>query len=177
MSKAAKVGGGLGFLALGVMLFGLLLWMFGRGSGELAAPRALLEKALQGTPEQQEQAVLDLGRFVPPQFPATDPRVQEAKECLRQLLGSSTVVPLVRANAIQALGTMKDRESLPQLLEALDDNDVQVRCRAGAAVTRIIGMDFFYDGTKPPEERKIATEKMRELGKSDYEMFKRGKLK
>ena len=63
-----------------------------------------------------------------------------------------------RAEAADRLGALPDRkereESLPVLLKAMDDPDVLIRGRAGAAVQVIMGQDYQFRPDAPPEERK-----------------------
>lgn len=70
---------------------------------------------------------------------------------IRQHLGHRQ--PEVRALAAQAAGAAGDWESMPRLMELLDDEDVVVRARAGVACARLIGMDFGHDPRATPAER------------------------
>ena len=52
--------------------------------------------------------------------------------------------PEVRAAAADQLGHLRDFDAMPLLLAAMDDEDVEVRGRAGTAVGKILGVDFYF---------------------------------
>ncbi len=76
-----------------------------------------------------------------------------------------------RAVAAAKLGEMRDEESMPMLLRAMEDPDPVLRGRAAAAVRKIMGADYFFRAGDPPERRKevIATIKR------DWEGYRRYK--
>lgn len=78
-------------------------------------------------------------------------RTNVAAARIRQDLGHRQ--PEVRALAAQAAGAAGDWESMPRLLELLDDADVVVRARASVACAHLIGMDFGHDPQATPAER------------------------
>jgi hypothetical protein len=78
-----------------------------------------------------------------------------------------------RAEAADKLGALRDMESVPVLLKAMDDPDPQVRGRAGAAVREIMGSDTFYRANDPPEQRKKRIEQIRR----DWETFQKYRSK
>jgi HEAT repeat protein len=137
---------------------GALAWVYWPRSERAATPEQLVEQALTGdTPLIQQQAATAL---VAHQH-ATAPQ-------LRQVLKEARH-PDVRAAAAQGLGDVQDFQSVPELLRLCDDPAPLVRGRAGAAVTSIIGMDFFFKAEDPPDQRKAAIESMRRA----YEQMRR----
>jgi hypothetical protein len=87
-------------------------------------------------------------------------RQKSAAELRRELAEGQA--PDVRAAAADALGAMKDLESMPLLLDAMEDPDARVRGRAGAAVRRILGADFFFRAEDPPDRREETLGRIRD---------------
>jgi len=73
----------------------------------------------------------------------------------------------VRAAAAAALGKAKCWEAGPALIKALEDQDGDVRARAGAALRRIMGIDFRYRADDPARHRAI--QRIREWWPKFYE--------
>ena len=141
----------LAFLII-LLLFGAgaLAWVYWPRSPRASTPEQLAEQALSGdNPVIQQQAAATLAH---PQFAAVPQLRQVLKEARH---------PDVRAAAAQGLGDVQDFQSVPELLRLCDDPSPLVRGRAGAAVTNIIGMDFFFKAEDPPKERAAAIESMR----------------
>jgi HEAT repeat protein len=63
--------------------------------------------------------------------------------------------PAVRAEAAVALGRIKHWDAGPLLIDALADPDSNVRARAGAALRRIMGVDFRYRANDPQRDKVI----------------------
>ncbi len=82
----------------------------------------------------------------------------ESAEDLRDVLekGDSTQD---RTVAAAKLGEMRDEESMPVLLRAMEDPDPLIRGRAAAAVRKIMGADYYFRASDPPQRRNevIAT--------------------
>jgi len=95
------------------------------------------------TVEEQEQAARDLGDHGSAALPQ-----------LRRVL-TETATPGVRAVMVQTLGAAYDFESMPALLDCLDDPAPQVRQRAGVAVSTILGLDYHFRADAAPEERAV----------------------
>lgn len=79
----------------------------------------------------------------------------------------------IRALGAGGLGEHRDAQSVPLLLDAMEDESQMVRGQAGVAVTKILGADFYFDPADPPEERKEIVDKYRRLWevwkkKNDY---------
>lgn len=127
---------------------GALAWVYWPRSHRASTPEQLAEQALSGeNPIAQTRAAAQLS-------------TQGAAPQLREVI-ARTRNPEVRATAAQALGDLEDFQSVPELLRLCDDPSPLVRGRAGAAVTNIIGMDFFFKADDPPKERATAIESMR----------------
>lgn len=62
-------------------------------------------------------------------------------------------LPEARALAAEAAAAARDWESMPRLIELLDDADVVVRGRASVACAKLLGMDFGLDPRAVPAER------------------------
>ncbi len=80
-----------------------------------------------------------------------NPRSKSTDELRRELVEGDSAA--VRAAAADGLGTRRDVESMPALLDAMEDADALVRGRAGAAVQKILGADFFFRADDPPDKR------------------------
>ena len=86
-------------------------------------------------------------------------RQRTPEEVRAELAGSDS--PEVRADSAGRLGAWHDRQSMPQLIAALDDDDLNVRARAGAAVIEILGADFLFRADDPPQRRRQAVERIK----------------
>jgi HEAT repeat protein len=138
---------------------GALAWVYWPRSGRAQTPEQLAQQALSGdNPVVQQRAASQLSSY----------RHAQAAPPLRQVLKEARH-PDVRAAAAQGLGDVQDFQSVPELLRLCDDPSLLVRGRAGAAVTNIIGMDFFFQADDPPEKRKAVIDSMRRA----YEQMRR----
>ena len=74
--------------------------------------------------------------------------------------------PSVRAAAATGLGRIGARDTVPDLLDAMDDDAVIVRTRAGAAVAYLINRNYYFNARAPREERLMVIDNIRrsELG-------------
>jgi hypothetical protein len=111
------------------------------------SPEELVRVALESTdPVQQEKAAVELAELGRP-----------ALKHLQRLLAESQSNQ-VRAAVIQGVAFQRDYDSMPILLDAMADPSLVVRGRAGAAVQRLLGLEFSFDADGPPDEReKIIT--------------------
>ena len=71
--------------------------------------------------------------------------------------------PETRAAAADRLGHLHDFDAMPLLLAAMDDENQEVRGRAGAAVGKILGVDFYFRADDPPKERREAMGRITQL--------------
>ena len=60
----------------------------------------------------------------------------------------------VRVGAARGLAVRRDKATLPQLVQALEDSDSRVRLWAIEAIRRITAMRFRYDAEKPPARQR-----------------------
>jgi hypothetical protein len=113
-------------------------------------PEELVRQALDetATAEQREVAAVRLGQMG-----------KRANGHLRQVLAASQTAE-VRAATIWGLSAQWDYESMPALLDALDDPSPLVRERACAAVETMIAFDSGYKAHASAESRKAAAKKM-----------------
>ena len=88
---------------------------------------------------------------------------QSTAEQLREILsgrpakssGASSQPPdgVARGRAAAKLGAMRDEDSMPCLLTAMEDEDPVIRGRAGAAVQKIMKADYYFRAEDPPKRR------------------------
>ncbi len=64
--------------------------------------------------------------------------------------------PQDRAKGAAGLGERGDVPSVPLLLLAMEDDSLILRARAGVAVKKILGADFFFVADDPQEKRDAA---------------------
>lgn len=69
--------------------------------------------------------------------------------------------PSVRITAIAQAGREKDAQSVPLLVDRLEDDDADVRLFAQQALDRITGQSFGYSYYAAPAERLAAVERWR----------------
>lgn len=127
----------------GLLVVGVAVWLL-LGEPKLS-PQELAERALNApTVKEQQEAAIELARCG-----------KESVHLLRRVfLESST--PEVRAAIAQGLGHQRDVESLPDLIDAMEDASPLVRGRAGVAVKRIVGLDVPFAANASHEERQKA---------------------
>jgi hypothetical protein len=139
----------LGFLAP-------VIYLVSSSSGDKLEPPGVLEqKVLNGkSTDERTNAAQGLIRH----------GAVARKEVRRALAASRESEPEVRAYLLQAAMNIKDWRSLPEMFVAMEDSDEVVRGRAAAAAAKIMGMDFGFRATDPPEKRaKILAEMRREF--------------
>ena len=141
-----------------ILCGGLLLVM--PGCQRAPSPDELAQQALKAaSPDEQELAAVALAQLanddeLKPQFR------EKAKQHLRTVLAESPAAP-VRAACIQGLASQWDYESMPALLDALDDESSVVRSRAGVAVERMMSVDFGFRHDDPPAMRQDTAKRLR----------------
>lgn len=69
--------------------------------------------------------------------------------------------PETRAVAANALGKFQHWNAMEGLVDALEDESVEVRNSAGMAIRRILGLDYGFRANAPPEERQAAIARIR----------------
>jgi len=104
--------------------------------------RRLREALASSDDEARRQALLALGKL-----DDTDPAL------LTSALAEDPA-PVIRAAAARGLSRLKRREAIPQLLDALDDDDLHVRTWAITALNNTLhGVRFPYRADEPRERR------------------------
>ncbi len=111
----------------------------------------LAQESLEApTSDEQEAAAVRLAELGRP-----------AREHLQRVLSESQS-PQVRAACIRALAAQWDYDSMPEFLDALNDESELVRARAGAAVERMMSIDAGYRSEDSPQRRAAAVKHFRE---------------
>lgn len=132
----------------------LLLVVYFPSFRRAPSPEELAEQALGDGPlEDREKAAVELSRC------GTD-----AVEPMRRVLRGAKE-PAIRSAVINGLGRLNDLSSMPELLDAMEDESPQVRGRAGAAVRRLAAMDFHFRAHGDPSERAKAVAAYRRFWK------------
>lgn len=141
-----------------VVLLAILAWRVFSG-GHLPSPEQLARQALEAPDAQdRETAAVRLAELANRNEVDRSWR-QEAKQQLRRVLAKSPSPP-VRAACILGLASQWDYQSMPALLEALDDRSALVRGRAAMAVRRLLSVNFGYHHDDPPEKRRQAKKRI-----------------
>ena len=70
------------------------------------------------------------------------------------------------ADKIKRRGAQRDWDSMPTLIDALNDSAVQVRDRAGVAVKEMLGVDYYFQAKDPAPKRETAVKAIRQRYKS-----------
>ena len=145
-------------LAIGVMV--VYGWRLLAG-GRAPSPESLAEAALIApTAAERERAAVQLTQLGRP-----------AHEHLVRLLGESAE-PEVRAACIRGLAEQWHYDSVPVLLDALEDESSLVRGQAGAAVEHLLRVDYNYRADAPPEQRREVVRRLRAW----WEKFQRSNM-
>jgi hypothetical protein len=151
-------------LVAGVLLAAVVAfyaWRHFAARETLDSPQELAAQALGGgKPEEQELACARLVALAAKlnksesRNPAREPMVQVYKESKRAN---------VRATALQGLASIWDYDSMPLMLDALDDESVEVRAAAGQAVAVLLSLDpAQFDAVAAPEDRQTAVKGLRD---------------
>jgi len=147
-----------------ILVVGLLVLLALAGCQQAPSPGELARKALEAaTADQQELAAVELAEVT--NNKELEPQVrEEARQCLRRVLGESKSPP-VRVACIQGLASQWDYESMPAFLDALDDESDLVRSRAAVTLERMMSVNlkgFGYHDRDPSATRVAAIERIRE---------------
>jgi HEAT repeat protein len=140
-------------------------YVYGRSKALARPPEVLATESLGNGPlVVRERAAIELADYG-----------ERALPQLRQVFRESTV-PEVRAAAILGISQAKDWQSVPELLNAMEDESLLVRGRAGAAVRDLIGADYHFRAEDPPEKRAAILSEIRRVYHVMNEAKKRGQL-
>jgi hypothetical protein len=141
-----------GLLAIAILYYAGGIFF---GSNRSIPPSELAQRALTaGSAVERERAALDLAGGN-----------ASAIAPMREVL-AKTESPQVKSYIIQGLGAQRDWDSMPALIDALDDPAIQVRDRAGVAVNAMLGVDYYYKANDPAPKREAAVKLMRQRYKS-----------
>ena len=128
------------------------------------SPAELAQKALEAaSEEEQELAAVELAQLASDKELGPQLR-EEAREHLRRVLAETQSLP-VRSACIRGLASEWDYQSMPALLDALDDESEVVRSDAAMAVQRMMSVNlkgFGYQYDDPPARRAPAIKRIRE---------------
>ena len=136
----------------------------GCSESPVASQEQLRDEALVASQEQLRDEALS-GDSVERQVEATHQLAEHgpvAVEPLREVLREGAD-DKVRAAAAEGLGKAMDVDSFPLLLDALEDDSLEVRRAADHAIEAIAGRDYFYEADDPPEKRAQAILAIREF--------------
>jgi hypothetical protein len=133
-----------GIIALGVVVPAIYFLGLSGSGKNLVPPGALEEKVLHGeSTDQRIEAAKGLIQHGP----------AARKEIRRALAGSRQNDAEVRILLLQAVASIEDWRSLPEIFVAMEDPDKAIRGRAGAAARVIMGMHVQFRADDPPEKR------------------------
>jgi hypothetical protein len=122
--------------------YGCWLWASGRPT---LSPAVLAERALAApTEDERQRATVDLAGMG-----------SAGLADLRRLLQQSKD-PAVRASSAQALGDLRDYESIDLLMQFLDDETPLVRARAQTALSHLLRRDLHFPVEGSASERSQA---------------------
>lgn len=76
--------------------------------------------------------------------------------------------PRVRATAATGLGRIGALDTVPDLLNAMDDDAAILRARAGAAVSHLTGRNYHFNANAPREERLMVIDNIRGSGPANW---------
>jgi hypothetical protein len=143
---AQKLAALLFVLLIGI---GLVTWVYWPRKPTKVSPDELVQEALNGDspPHVRQQAVYQLTAQ------------REVRELRRVLTEGRT--PELKVAAVQGLAHAQDIESGPRMFDLLEDPDPQVRGQAGAALTAMLGEDFYFSAEDPPQKRRAIAASMR----------------
>ena len=120
-------------------------WWF--SGSEFPPPEVLAATALSDQPEEEREKAAEVLARHPDRPLAQLKRVAAESES-----------PRVRAAAVLGLGALRDWESMPLLIEALESPSVFLRERAASAVRQILNRDFGFRARGGDAERRQAVE-------------------
>jgi hypothetical protein len=119
---------------------------------QLDTPEVLADQIVQG--ESLEQQIIAARKMIRHGSQARG----EVERVLVEYRGDDpeVIIPLV-----QAAGKAKAWRSIPNLFELMEHPDRQIRGKAGAAVRRIMGADYYFRAGDPEAKRKEKLDMMK----------------
>ena len=137
-------------LSLMAILLTIVVVVYGSGWFFSSRPRSAdeLEKILlvEGKPEMQEKAAMELIGLG-----------DSASPNIRRVLQQSTS-PEVRAMMLMGIAQSRDKDSVEDIIKALDDDSYVVQVQALAAMRRVLYFDKIY---KPYASHEVRVEGIR----------------
>jgi hypothetical protein len=112
------------------------------------------------SPEEKQQRAVELASQIKRPILRGGVAPETAK-FLRQALAESED-PEARAAIIAGLAKARDADSMPQLLDAMEDESLEVRKIAGEAVERTCGFPRMFQADAPPQARHDVIARYRE---------------
>ena len=117
-------------------------------------------EALKKTADSREQAMIHACQRLEGKRKPPNVEIETIQIMQDVLLESET--PEVRAVAAAGLGTSGNVASVPQLLDAMEDDALVTRQAAARSVARLLGWRGGFNPQDPPEARAEAVERFRE---------------
>ncbi len=148
-------------------LVGAVRWLW-PNEPRLDPPQVLEEQVLDAsTTEQKVQAARQLVRHGPQASPQIGRLLQEYRDDEPEVM-----VPL-----LEAAGKARRWQDLPRLFELMEHSDPRIRGKAGAAARTIMGADYGFRATDPPQKRAEDLARMKAIYREmlpDLQQFYRG---
>ncbi|MEI8372042.1 MAG: HEAT repeat domain-containing protein [Planctomycetota bacterium] len=155
-----------------VLLAAALVWRWQRGqTPKMESPAELARQALNAdSPEKQRQVAVKL-QMRAASLPYTGTR-NEAQPYLKSVFEESKN-PEVRIACMHGFATLWDYECVPTMLDLMDDPSLPVSSMAANTLLKLMGVLPSFNPNAPPEKRKAATVRIREM----WKIFSASKLK
>ncbi|GAF82073.1 unnamed protein product, partial [marine sediment metagenome] len=116
---------------------------------QVAEAHRILET--DSSPDRRERAMVTLVRD----------REKANRDLFVATLRDMSEDPNVRAAAATGLARIGALDTVPDLLDAMDDDAAIVRARAGAAVAHLIHRNYYFNANAPREERLMVIDNIR----------------
>ena len=127
---------------------------------EYLVPSEIYVEALSKTADSREQAMINSCQRLEGKRKMPKVEIETTQFMQEVLLGSQT--PEVRAVAAAGLGNSGNIASVPQLLDAMEDDALITRQAAARSVARLLGWRDGFNPQDPPNARAEAVERFRE---------------
>lgn len=127
---------------------------------ENLVPAEIYMQALSKTADSREQAMINSCQRLEGKRKTPKVEMETIRMMQEVLLESQT--PEVRAVAAAGLGNSGNVASVPQLLDAMEDDALVTRQSAARSVARLLGWREGFDPKDPPDARAESVERFRE---------------
>lgn len=143
-----------------VLVIFVYWWVYFRDPHGFRSPSALERIALNdGDAATRQKAALELARHPDKPLPHLRSVFQQSQDAA------------VKAAVALGLGRLKDWESMPELLNALDSESAQLRANAALAVNKMLGIDYKFRADDPPQRRAAKIKTMRQMYEAMNKLF------